>query len=197
MVGLVSNSQKHRTLAHRLGTTSHLSAVLMKAKRFGCQTFEDLERLAIKRGLRYYDSSGNSRGHHTGDVLCSKANSSNCLTNEELAIALLSPAAPYSMQRLRMGAALLAADGNCPKTISQLAKWDRSGAVVRYIALCGQRVEPDNSFWSELLELLPQFPPFHDDALPHFSRFVAMTGLTRNGQGPVAQWIRPHTALRS
>lgn len=48
------------TLAGRLGTTAYLSALLLKAGRLGLTTPIDLERLAVSRGLRYYDSHGDS-----------------------------------------------------------------------------------------------------------------------------------------
>lgn len=56
----------------------------------------------------------------------------------------------------------------------------------------GTELEPDNPFWKNLLEHLPPAtPPTQPDVLPHPTRFVAMSELTRRGQGPVSQWIRP------
>lgn len=179
------------TLANRLGTTQHLSPLLMKAKRLGLENFEDLERLAVHRGLRYYDLFGDSTTLSTGHNQPPALPSHDSFTNEELAVALLSPAAPYSMQRLRMSAAMMAADGNDPTTIARLAKWDRSEAIVRYIASCGQMAEPDNPLWSQLLAELPESTPHPHDALPHFTRFVAMTGITRAGKRPLMKWIKP------
>lgn len=100
------------TLAFQLGTTAHLSPLLMKARGLGLSVPEDLERL------------------------------------------------------------------------------DSSEAVVRHIAECGNRVEPDNLFWSELLTALPNSPA-KSDVLPHISRFVAMTGVTQRGMETVMQWVRP------
>jgi hypothetical protein len=118
------------------------------------------------------------------------------MTNEELAIALLSPSAPYSQQRLRMGAAMMAADGNSPESLARLALRERCGTVVRHIAKCGHDVEPDNPFWKCLLERVPaESTTYRTDALPHPTRFVAMTGLTRNGAGNFKQWIRPRTPI--
>ena len=179
------------TLAGRLGTTTHISPLLMKARRMGLKQPDDFEKLAISRGLRYYDSrSGSTKPLPTlsesphGTIECA-------LTNEELAIALLSPVSPYSLQRLRMGAAMLAADGNRPEHIARLARRERSESVVRHIGQCGIETEPDNPFWSTLLDLLPITPPPQPDKLPHLTRFVAMTGLLRSGRGFSMQWIRP------
>lgn len=184
------------TLAGRLGTTAHVSPLLMKARRLGLGAPGDLERLAVLRGLRYYDSHGDSQQGSTAPSGCAECGMEDGLTNEELAIALLSPAAPYSQQRLRMGAAMLAAEGNRPESLAGLAQRERCGTVVRHIAECGREVEPANSFWECLLQSLPANAAApRADALPHPTRFVAMTGLTRNGVGNLKQWIRPRTPV--
>lgn len=51
---------KPETLARRLGTTAHLSPLLMKARRLGLRVPEDLERLAVRRGCRYYEGAGDA-----------------------------------------------------------------------------------------------------------------------------------------
>jgi len=185
------SAREARTLANRLGTTPHLSPLLMKARRMGLENAEDLERLAVLRGLRYYDSHGNSMAAPPDPAESRKFAASKAFSNEELALALLSPAAPYSMQRLRMSAAMIAAEGNQPEKIVRLARYERSEPIIRHIAQCGLMTEPDNSFWSKLLQMLPgtDVPPL--DVLPHLTRFVAMTGITRTGTRPVMKWIRP------
>ena len=113
-------------------------------------------------------------------------------SNEELAVALLSIVLPTDQQRLRVGAAMLAADGNSPDRLAHLAIQERVQSIVSYIAQCGQKVEPDNTFWQNLLAKLPS-PPFQPepDLLPHITRFVAMNGFTRRGKETIMQWIRP------
>ena len=179
------------TLAQRMGTTPHISPLLMKAGRLGLKKPEDLEKLAVRRGLRYYESYGDSKSlpnDQAGSIINAKE---DVLSNEELALALISPATPYSLQRLRMGAAMIAALGNKAETIAHLAKRERSESIVRHIAQCGNEAEPNNPFWKKLLRLLPQTPAPVIDALPHLTRFVAMTGLTHAGKGLRMQWIRP------
>lgn len=153
---------------------------------------EDLERLAVRRGLRYYDCFAES-SESRQDVGAAPANEDvGDFSNEELALALLSLATPYSLHRLRMGAAMLAAEGNSPEKITRLAQRERCGLLVRHIAQCGQQVEPDNPFWNSLLDHFPApSKPVDPDVLPHPSRFVAMSGLSRRGKGLVMQWIRP------
>lgn len=181
---------KDETLATRLGTTAHISPLLMKARRLGLCAAEDFERLAVRRGLSYYDCLPESV------VLREEAEGYDpALSDEELAVALASPSFRYSQLRLRMSAAILAAEDNSPEVLARLARQERCEAVFVHVARCGARVEPGNEFWTMLLEALPQLPEAPPDLLPHITRFVAMTGFTRRGKETVMQWIRPSRTL--
>jgi len=172
------------TLAEKLGTTAHASALLQKARRLGLDA-AGLEQLAIQRGCDYY---------HEGEPLPPPAISREQLSDEELAIALLNPALRYHPQTLRLGAAMLGAEGNNPQEIARLARHERCEPVVRYVAEAGKQFEPQNSFWTTLLSLLPATPPPSSSVVPHPTRFVAMTGITRRGVETVTEWIRPRAA---
>jgi len=169
------------TLAAKLGTTTHLSPLLRKARRLGLQAAE-LERLAIERGCDYYGG---------GELTPSVHVSVEQLSNAELAIALVNTALRYDPQTLRLGAAMLSAEGNSPGEIARLAVMERCERVVRYIAEAGLKFEPGNAFWPRLLDLLPVTAPPRSGVLPHPTRFVAMTGFTRRGPETVIEWIRP------
>src|SRR5258708_29767601 len=136
------------TLAAKLGTTTHLSPLLQKARRLGLDA-TGLERLAIQRGCDYY---------HNGNPLPPVSVTRSQFSDEELAIALLNPALRYHPQTLRLGAAMLGAKGNDPEKIAWLAKYERGESVVRYVAEAGRRFEPPNKFWAKLLSLLPMTP---------------------------------------
>jgi hypothetical protein len=169
------------SLAAKLGKSTHLSPLLRKAQRLGLDA-KGLERLAMQRGCDYY---------HNGDALAPPQVSEDEFSNAELAMALLNPALRYHPQTIRLGAAMLPAKGNAPEEIARLAKWERGEFLVRYVAEAGRKYEPQNPFWRELLALLPAGPPPKSGVVPHPTRFVAMTGLTRRGVEAVAQWIRP------
>ncbi len=175
---------KTPTLAEKLGTTTHLSPLLHKARRLGLDA-EGLERLAIQRGCDYY---------HCGEALPPDHVDESQFSNEELALALLNPALRYDPQTLRFGAAMLGAEGTDAAKIAWLAKLERGEPVVRYVAQAGQRFEPQNPFWKQLLSLLPATPSPSSSVVPHPTRFVAMTGITRRGIETVTQWIRPSKA---
>ena len=169
------------TLAAKLGTTTHLSPLLHKARRLGLDA-ESLERLAIQRGCDYY-------AH--GDPLPPPQVRLEQFSNEDLAIALLNPALRYHPQTLRLGAAMLSADGNSPEKIARLSELERCHAIVRYVAEAGKKFEPQNRFWTALLALLPATSAPKSSVVPHPTRFVAMTGMTRRGVETVVEWIRP------
>lgn len=174
---------KTPTLAEKLGTTPHISALLQKAKRLGLYSPELLESLAVARGCQHYWSP---------DLVRAPEIPESDFRNEELAIALLSPSLPYSPHTLRVGAALLGAAGNDTARLARLGVTERAVAQLRYIASAGLQYEPDNPFWRQLLNGLPLTPPVKDGVMPHPTRFVSMTGMTREGMRPVTVWNRPH-----
>jgi hypothetical protein len=177
------------TLAHRIGASVHLSPLLQKARRLGVRDAHDLETIALARGLHYFGLPENSTKSNPLPDL------THCpqFSHEELAIALINPAAPYSLTRIRMAAAIMAADGVSAAQIVRLARQERCASVVVHIARCGNTVEPENPFWISLLRALPDAPTAKPDVLPHISRFVAFSGINRNGRQNTMQWIRPTT----
>ncbi len=107
---------------------------------------------------------------------------------------MLSTALRYDPRSIRCGAAMLGAEGNSPARLARMALMERCVIPVRYVAESGLRFEPDNHFWRELLDRLPVTPGPRPGVLPHPTRFVAMTGFTRNGPGLVVEWHRPQRA---
>lgn len=110
-------------------------------------------------------------------------------------MALLSPSLPYSPHTIRVGAAMLGATGNDVALLARLAVAERTVPAVRYIASGALQFEPKNPFWSKLLGSLPEAPPVREGIMPHPTRFVSMTGITRTGSGRVTIWIRPRPEL--
>lgn len=174
------------TLAKRLGTSSHLSPLMQKARRLGALSPNHLEEIAIARGLRYFGQPSD-----LGDQSASKSINPTNFTNGELAIALMSPTLPYSLTRLRMAGAMLAAESVTASEILRLARLERCESIVRHIAECAYKVEPLHPLWASLLENLPNISPAPPDILPHPTRFVAMSGIDRTGRSNRIQWIRP------
>ena len=179
----IEGAMKTPTLAERLGTTPHISPLLQKAKRFGLRSPELLEGLGVARGCQHYWSP---------ELVSVPAVSESDFSNEELAVALLSPCLAYSPHTIRVGAAMLGATGNDITLLARLAVAERCVTQIRYVAGAARQFEPNNPFWRQLLDALPQSPPLKDGVMPHPTRFVSMTGMTRAGVRPVTIWNRPH-----
>ena len=157
------------------------SPLLDKARRLGLSLPLDLERLAVMRGCDYYDRD---LGPHL------PALAEFPLSNTELAIALIVPSLHPAAREIRLAAALLGALDVKADEAAALAVQENCAEVVRHIALCGRRFEPENSFWQTLLTLLPNLK-IDADKWPHPTRFVEMTGIDRGKVGVFTRWIRP------
>ena len=174
------------TLADKLGIEARTSPLLEKSRALGLASSAELEGLAVARGCWHYRSP---------DLIPAPEVSESDFTNEELAVALLSPMQPYSPHTIRLGAAMLGAAGNEAAKLVQLILAEGCLAPARYIASAALRFEPDNPFWHQLLDRLPETPPVAEGVMPHPTRFVSMAGMTRGGLRPVTVWIRPRPDL--
>jgi hypothetical protein len=161
------------------------SPLLDKVRRLGLSLPLDLERLAVIHGCDYYDRDLGPRLPPLGEVP---------LPNTELAIALIAPSLHPSAREIRLAAALLGALDVQADEVSALAVQENCADVVRHIALCGSRFEPENSFWQTLLARLPDVK-IDADRLPHPTRFVEMTGIDRGKVGVFTRWIRPRQSI--
>jgi len=161
------------------------SPLLEEARRLGLSLPLDLERLAVARGCCYYDRDLPPRVPPLGNVP---------LSNTEITIALIAPSLHPSAREIRLAAALLGAADVRAKEVVDLANQENCADVVRYIAMCGCRFEPENPFWQTLLDLLPEVE-IDTDKLPHPTRFVEMTGIDRGKVGVFTRWIRPRQPL--
>jgi hypothetical protein len=164
-----------------LPQTEPASRLLDKARRVGLELPLDLERLALLRGCDYYERELPPRFPALVDVP---------ISNAELAIALIVPSLPPTAREIRLAAALLGTPDLRADLVTALAVQENCADIVRHIALSGLRYEPDNSFWSSLLEQLPNVK-VDSDHLPHPTRFVEMTGIDRGRIGVSTHWIRP------
>ncbi|MGO8678869.1 MAG: hypothetical protein ACLQVX_23745 [Limisphaerales bacterium] len=156
-----------------------------KARELGLSVPLDLERLAIVRGCDYYERQLDRRDPPLEDVP---------LSNAELAVALISPSLNPEAREMRLAAALLGAVDQSAAAVAALAREEKCAEVVRYIASCGHRFEPENAFWKALLDSLPDLR-IDVGHLPHPTRFVEMTGIDRGKVGTFTRWIRARTPV--
>jgi hypothetical protein len=170
---------------HKLEPRTADSSLLRKARRLGLSLPLDLERLAIARGCDYYERDLPPRVPPLSEAP---------LSNAELTIALVSPLLHPTAREIRLAAALLGAPHIDADEVAALAVRENCADVVRHVALCGRRFEPENSFWQNLLDLLPSVQ-IDLDKMPHPTRFVEMTGIDRGRVGRFTRWIRPRQPL--
>ena len=127
-----------------------------------------------------------------------KATTTRAIFSRETAIGITINATPATVWRLLTTASdyarwnstviSVAGDISLGNTIQLVSKLDPK----RVFKLKVKKFEPENSFWTELLALLPVTPQPKDGALPHPTRFIEMTGFIPGvGRKLVTQWERP------
>lgn len=166
------------TLAQELGEISHYSVLLRRARGAGLESTSDLIRLAVARGCRHYAPAFPPLESDPG---------LGVVSNEELVSLLLLGSNEYEPIAIRCAAQLA---GSCKvEQLARVARRERVGRPLAYIAKAGRAHDAaQEKFWSELLNRLGEQSPVADGILPHWSRFVSQTGMTRSGGGSV-QWL--------
>lgn len=176
------------TLAAKLGTVPHFSPLLRRLAKHGLKSPEEMAACAVNRGCRHYANMPNWKDLQTFPA--------TEISNEELAVGLLSPCHPYEPLFIRVGSQLLSAPQSDPKTLVRIATMERCLTTLKYIASCGKETEPDNPFWDAILENFPASrhpqPDFPKSRI-HISRFRSETGITNpfKPNSPKAVWLRP------
>ena len=171
------------TLAQKMGNVPHISPLLKKLQRAGIASPDEMGAAAVQRGCFHY-------------VNCfpAAAKSAPEISDEELAIALLSPANPYNPMYLRVGSQLLSKDSCNPEKLVALAKQERCESVLKHIAELGAETEPDNPFWKYLVAGLARYPNPKQWVMPHKSRFRIEAGIVNPLRPqPKIQWLHART----
>jgi hypothetical protein len=166
-------------LAQELGENSHYSVLLRKARGAGFGSVPDFVRLAVARGCRHYAPAYPPALENDPGI--------DVISNEELVALLLLGSNEYDPIAIRCAAQMASrCDG---RLLSLVAKRERISRQLAYIAKAGS--DHDSSrreFWTSLLDQLGKLRPVAEGILPHWSRFVSQTGVTRSGPGTV-QWL--------
>jgi hypothetical protein len=173
-------------VANTYGSTAHLSPLLRKTRRLGLLTADSLLHLAVARGCEHY-TPANYCAEMVGDPGLER------LTDTELGIAMISGAQDYDPQRMRCAAQLLSGPQVNANALVRLAKMERCGPVLGYIAAQARRWdEGRESFWASVEAMLPRSiamqPP---ESWPHPSRFMLNAGYRRGGGVSKPVWLRP------
>jgi len=166
------------TLAQELHETSHISPLLRSARSTGFDSMDKLIRLAVTRGCYHYSSGYPPVENDPGLAV---------ISNEELVSLLLLGSNEYEPFAIRCAAQLISScDAELLAFVGRRERVERSLAYIANVAL--QHDAGSEGFWNELLDCLGNQAPIPDGIMPHWSRFVSQTGVTRGGQGSV-KWL--------
>lgn len=172
------------TLAHKLGDVPHVSGLLRHiAQRSGAgeRVSEWLLKVAVERGANHYQR--NFDPALPADL--------PAISDEEVGVALCLGQNPYNLDALRVAAQFLSSPRINVEHLCRLAVQERCEPVLLHIAGIAKKFAPEQEPWVYLRKhLVPRRVP-RTDALPHWTRLVSHTGMTREGP-PRTDWLCRH-----
>lgn len=169
------------TLAHKLGETRHISPLLRKVvERCGSVDCAGdwLLKVAVERGARHYKR----------DFPADLPPDDPSFSDEEIGVALCLGHLPDRPVFIRAASQLLSSPKINVQRLARLAAMERCEPVMAHIADAAARFAPELEPWASLRPMLGRRKTPPEDALPHWSRFVSMTGVTEKG-GPQIDWL--------
>jgi hypothetical protein len=103
---------------------------------------------------------------------------------------------------VRCAAQLLSGPDISEDALARLAVQERAVQVIRHIAEAGAEMDlEDSGKWRRLLALLPAVPVIPEGRLPHPTRFVSLSGVSRvkgHLQRTICSvWLRPEPRLQA
>jgi hypothetical protein len=173
------------TLARKLGDTAHVSGLAIRLARLsgaGDRLPEWLLKTAVERGAKHYQR----------DFDPSLPPDNPSIPDEEIGVALCLNQLPYQLDNLRAAAQLLSSPLVDAARLCRLALLERCEPVLLHIATLAERFIPAAEPWVYLRQHLRARPVPRLDALPHWSRLVSHTGMTKHGGPPRTDWLCRH-----
>lgn len=170
------------TLARRLGDTAHISGLAIWLARLsgaGERLPDWLLKVAVERGATHYQRSFDPS--LPPDV--------PAIPSEEIGVALCLGQMPDDPWLIRAAAQLLSSPRVNAQRLARLAEMERVEPVLLHIAAACQRVDDKMEPWARLRRVLRPRRTVRKDALPHWTRFAILPGLTREGYAP-AYWLQ-------
>ncbi len=168
----------------KLGDAAHVSSLairLAKASGAGERLPEWLLKVAVARGARHYE--------RPFDLMLPPDNPA--IPDEEIGIALCLEQHPYDLDKLRAASQLLSSPRVDAARLCRLAVQERCEPVLLHIAEVAGKYAPQQEPWGTLRkQLVPRRVP-RTDALPHWTRLVSHTGVTREGPSHT-DWLCRH-----
>ena len=169
------------TLAHKLGDVPHVSGLLRRIAQLsgaGERVADWLLKVAIARGAN----------HYRRDFDPTLPPDLPAIGDEEIGVALCLGQNPYNLDSLRVAAQFLSSPRINAERLCRLAVQERCEPVLLHIAEVAKKYAPEQEPWASLRNhLRPRRVP-RTDALPHWTRLVSHTGITREGP-PRTDWL--------
>jgi len=173
------------TLARKLGDPAHVSGLairLARLSRSGDRLPEWLLKIAVERGAKHYQR----------EFAPALPPDNPAISDEEIGVALCLGQHHYSLDNLRAAAQLLSSPNVDATLLCRLAIMERCEPVLLHVARMAERFAPALEPWASLRHhLRPRLVP-RTDALPHWTRLVSHTGMTRHGGPPRTDWLCRH-----
>ena len=172
------------TLGQKLGDVAHVSGLairLAQASGAGERLLDWLLKAAVERGARHYQR----------DFDPALPPDNPAVTDEEIGIALCLEQHRYDLDQLRAAAQLLSSPRIDARRLCRLAVQERCEPVLLHIAEIARKYASEQEPWATLRKhLRPRRVP-RTEALPHWTRPVSHTGVTREGP-PRTDWLCRH-----
>jgi hypothetical protein len=172
------------TLASNLGEVPHVSGLAIRLARLsgaGERLPDWLLKVAIERGASHYRREFDPK--LPPDL--------PAIIDEEIGVALCLGQNPYDLDSLRVAAQFLSSPRINVARLCRLAVQERCEPVLLHIAEVAKKYAPEQEPWASLRkQLRPRHVP-RSDALPHWTRLVSHTGITREGP-PRTDWLCRH-----
>ena len=171
-----------RTLAQHLGETAPYSPLWHRARALGLRDSHHLLAFAAQRGARHYAG--------LGAPAATKPAGREGFSNEEVIGLLLHGLNPFEPFLIRAAAELIRHHAVDAARLVLASKRERCQRVLAYIAQAGADHDAVGSpWWKSLLVALGPQRPVPAGLLPHWSRFVALQGIDRQGRDRGSRWI--------
>jgi len=169
------------TLAHELGDVPHVSGLLRRIAQVsgaGERVTDWLFKVAVERGAK----------HYRRDFAPTLPADLPAISDEEIGVALCLGQNPYNLDALRVAAQFLSSPRLNAARLCRLAEQERCEPVLLHIAEVAKKYAPEQEPWATLRSRLHPRPVPRTDALPHWTRLVSHSGITREGL-PRTDWL--------
>ncbi len=172
------------TLAQKMGDVPHVSGLLRRIAKLsgaGELVAEWLLKVAVARGAN----------HYRRDFDPTLPPDFPAISDEEIGVGLCLGQNSYNLDALRVAAQFLSSPRINAARLCHLAVQERCEPVLLHIAEVARKYAPEQEPWVYLRQHLPTRRVPCTDGLPHWTRLVSHTGMTRDG-GSRTDWLCRH-----